>query len=152
MVDRRTWASWLSGPVAATRLEGDYPGRRLGLPETGSGSVGRFGRRCVALGLDWGMALVLTRGLLGGDHPVQLQWITLGVFAVTQGILVGTLGGSIGHLMLGLRVSRVDGHPAGPVRAFGRGVLLAMAVPPLVWDRDQRGLHDRLVGTVLTRA
>ena len=37
-----------------------------------------------------------------------------------------------------------------PVQNLPRaGVLLA--VPALVWDRDQRGLHDRFMETVLRR-
>lgn len=139
--------SWLEGPVAATRVEGDYPGRRLGVPQTGPGSVARFGRRTVALGVDWALALLVSRGLLGGD-----PWATLGIFALVQSAFVGTLGGSPGHLALRLRVVRMrDGGPAGPLRALARAVLLSLAVPPLVWDRDQRGLHDRFAGTLLLR-
>jgi hypothetical protein len=46
---------------------------------------------------------------------------------------------------------RLDGTDAGLVRGAVRSVLLSLAVPALVWDRDQRGLHDRFVGTVLRR-
>lgn len=143
---REAVGSWLEGPAAATREPDDYPGRRLGLPEHGPGSVARFGRRVLALCIDWALALLIARGLLHGD-----QWATLGVFALEQVLLVGTLGGSLGHLLLGLRVVRLDGTAAGPLRALGRSVLLSLAVPPLIWDRDQRGLHDRFMGTVLRR-
>jgi hypothetical protein len=30
-------------------------------------------------------------------------------------------------------------------------VLLALAVPALIWDADQRGLHDKAVGTLVAR-
>ncbi len=144
---RQAVGSWLEGPVAATSAEGDYPGRRLGLPQAGPGSVARFGRRLVALSLDWALAMLVSRGLLRGQ-----EWSTLAVFAVVQLAFVGTLGGSPGHLALGLRVVRVaDGAAAGPLRAIARAVLLSLAVPALVWDRDQRGLHDRFIGTVLRR-
>jgi uncharacterized RDD family membrane protein YckC len=144
---RETVGSWLDGPVAATSDDGDHPGRRLGLAAAGPGSVARFGRRLLALCLDWAIALLISRGLLGGD-----EWSTLAVFALVQLAFVGTVGGSPGHLALRLRVVRVDdGSPAGPVRALARAVLLSLAVPALVWDRDQRGLHDRFVGTVLVR-
>jgi uncharacterized RDD family membrane protein YckC len=143
---RETVGSWLDGPVAATRQPDDYPGRRLGLPEAGAGSIARFGRRLLALCLDWALALLVARGLAGAD-----EWVTLGVFAAAQAAFVGTLGGGIGHLALGMRVVRLDGAPAGPLRALGRAVLLALAVPALIWDRDQRGLHDRFMGTVLRR-
>jgi hypothetical protein len=32
-----------------------------------------------------------------------------------------------------------------------RTVLLCLAVPALIWDRDQRGLHDKAAQTVLVR-
>ncbi len=144
---RETVGSWLEGPVSVTREVGDYPGRRLGLPEEGPGSVARFGRRLLALCLDWALALLVARGLFGGN-----EWATLGVFAVGQAAFVGTVGASLGHLALGLRVVRLDGSAAGPLRALGRAALLALAVPALVWDRDQRGLHDRFMSTVLRRA
>jgi uncharacterized RDD family membrane protein YckC len=136
--------------VATTRDDGDYPGRRLGLPEAGPGSLARFGRRAVAVCLDWAVALLTVRSLLGNSDAV-LQWATLGLFAVAQAALVGTLGGSLGHLLLRMRVVRLDGGPAGPARALARSALLVLAVPPMVWDRDQRGLHDRFAGTVLRR-
>jgi hypothetical protein len=36
-------------------------------------------------------------------------------------------------------------------RPVVRTVLLCLAIPPLIFDRDQRGLHDRLAGTMLVR-
>ena len=30
-------------------------------------------------------------------------------------------------------------------------VLLCLAIPALIWDRDQRGLHDKAAQTVLVR-
>ena len=50
----REIGSWLSGPEPV-RPGGDtgYPGERLGLPETGSRSLARMGRRFGALIIDW---------------------------------------------------------------------------------------------------
>ena len=49
MVDRRDVASWLEGPGAQRPdADTDYPGRRLGMPQQGAGSLARFGRRLVA--------------------------------------------------------------------------------------------------------
>ena len=62
-------------------------------------------------------------------------------------LLVGTAGCTIGHRVAGLRVETLDGRPPGPVRALVRSLLLCLVVPPLIWDRDQRGLHDRAAGT-----
>lgn len=124
----------------------DWPGRRLGRPRTGPGSVARAGRRLVAVVVDWVLAMLVSHAFLGGD-----PWGTLLVFGLVQVLLVGTVGFAVGHFLLGMRVERVDGGWAGPWPALVRSVLLCLAVPPLVWDRDQRGLHDRAAGTILIR-
>jgi hypothetical protein len=46
-------------------------------------------------------------------------------------------------------VSTTDGRPIGVLRALLRGALLAVVVPALIMDRYQRGLHDRIVGSVM---
>jgi uncharacterized RDD family membrane protein YckC len=151
MADRRTIGSWLGGPASVTREAGEYPGRRLGLPEEGPGSVARFGRRLAALCVDWLLALLVARVALGVDSWNDLQWAALATFTVYNALLVGLLGSSVGHRLLGLRLVRLDGAAPGLLRATARAVLLSLAVPALIWDRDQRGLHDRFVGTVLIR-
>ena len=147
MADRQVLGSWLGGPGSLTLDVDDYPGRRLGLPQTGPGSVARFGRRLVALAIDWALSLLIARGLAHGD-----EWATLAIFTVENVLLVATTGQSIGHRVLGIRVTRLDGGAPGVARSAGRSLLLALAVPALVWDRDQRGLHDRFMGTVLRRS
>ena len=133
--------------MAGTAGEGaDWPGRRLGRPRSGPGSVARTGRRLLGVVVDWLLAMMVSHGFLGGD-----PWATLLVFGLVQVLLVGTVGFAVGHFLLGMRVERVDGGWAGPWRAVVRSVLLCLAVPPLVWDRDQRGLHDRAAGTVLVQ-
>ena len=150
MVGRRELGSWLEGPGRGTPAqEGGYPGRRLGLPETGPGSVAGFGRRLVALGIDWGASL-----LIAGAFLQSLGWgsfAPLVVFLVEHLLLVGTLGYTVGHRLLGLRVAPVPGGRARPQAALIRTLLLGLAVPALIWDRDQRGLHDRAAGTVVVR-
>lgn len=147
-MDRRALGSWLGGAPGAAPEDGatGYPGERLGLPRTGSGSVARPGRRVVALAVDWGIALLVSHALLGGD-----PWATLGVFGVLQVLLVGTLGYGVGHRLVGLQVVRLGGGWAGPLRALVRTALVCLVVPAVVWDRDQRGLHDKAAGTVLVR-
>lgn len=132
-----------SGPSGAGA---SWPGRRLGLPREGSRSVARVGRRLAGVAVDWALALLVSSALLGGD-----PWVTLGVFAVLHLVGVGTVGGSPGHLLLRLRVLRVDGAWPGPLRALVRTVLLCLVIPAAIWDADQRGMHDRLAGTVLVR-
>jgi uncharacterized RDD family membrane protein YckC len=146
VVDRKVIGSWLEGPVQTTRDADDYPGRRLGLPQHGRGSIARFGRRLLAVFADWGLCLLVSSAFFGGD-----PWATLGVFTVENIVLVGTAGCTAGHCALGMRVVRVTGGPASLLQALGRAVLLSLALPALVWDRDQRGLHDRFMGTMLVR-
>ena len=100
----------------------------------------------VGLLIDWGLSLLIAHGLLHGGG-----WTTLAVFAVEQTLLVGTAGAGIGHRIAGLRVETLAGGMAGPLRAAARTALLCLAVPALIWDRDQRGLHDKFAGTILVR-
>lgn len=124
----------------------DWPGRRLGLPATGPRSVGRIGRRIAALAIDWGTAVLVSVAFF------QYQaWATLAIFAVVQVVFLLTLNGSPGHLLLGLRVVPVAGGYLGLWRPFARTLLLCLVIPAVIWDRDQRGMHDRLIGTVLVR-
>ena len=129
-------------PAAST----DWPGKRLGLPESGPRSVGRLGRRVLALAIDWGIAILISVAFFHYD-----AWATLAVFAIAQVVFLLTVNGSIGHLILGLRVVPIAGGYLGPWRPFARTILLCLVVPAVIWDRDQRGMHDRLVGTVLVR-
>ena len=136
--------SWLEGP--APQQPSGYPGERLGRPEQGPRSVARLGRRVIGIAIDWVLCLLVARWLFGG-HPLA----PLGVLAVEHLLLVGTLGTSVGHRVTGLRVEAVAGGWAGPARAAVRTVLLCLVVPAVIWDADQRGLHDKAAGTVLVR-
>ena len=147
MVERRDLGSWLGGPKGPDDESGesDYPGERLGRPEHGPGSVGSFGRRLLGLWVDWALCLLIANAILGEAA------YALFVLAVEHWAMVGTLGATIGHRVVGLRVQTVAGGHPGPGRALTRSVLLCLAVPPLIMDSDQRGLHDRAVGTLVVR-
>lgn len=149
--------SWLSGPRAAAEAAGvdfGYRGERLGLPEHGPGAVAGVGRRLAAITVDWVASLLVTSllfpGLVYGSVPYS--FVTLAVFAVQVAVLTWLTGASFGHRLLGMRVVRVgSGAPPGPRRAVVRTALLVLVLPAFVWDRDQRGLHDKAAGTVLVR-
>ncbi len=121
------------------------------MPQSGPRSVGRFGRRLIAIVIDWllayGLSFVFFRLNNGETNP----WITLGIFALLQLIFLLFFNGSIGHLLLRMRLVPITGGAMAPWRPVVRTVLLCLAVPALIWDRDQRGLHDRAGGTVLVR-
>jgi uncharacterized RDD family membrane protein YckC len=132
-------------PNAAT-VPASWPGKRLGLPMSGSGSIARFGRRVLALVVDWGLSSLISWAFFQYD-----EFATLGIFVLTQYIFVLTLGGSVGHRVLGVRVVSLDGHALGAWRPALRALLIALVIPAVIWDRDERGMHDRLIGTVLVR-
>ena len=144
MVDRKDIGSWLSGPDTSDISK--YPGERLGLPESGPGSMARAGRRILAICIDWGIALMISNFVFAGN-----PWATLAVFAVEQTLLIGTLGYSIGHRIAGIHVVALGGGPAGPLAALVRTVLLCLVIPAVIFDPDQRGLHDKAMNTVLVR-
>ncbi len=153
MVNRKDIGSWLEGPRSPARADGSYPGSRLGLPDHGPGSVARFGRRLVGVLIDWALCSLIASWLwsysiVGGDSD---SFKPLAVFAAENLFLVGTIGFTIGHRVMGLQVVRVAGGLPGPVAALARTILLVLAIPPLIWDRDDRGLHDRVAGTVVIR-
>ncbi|SEA74522.1 RDD family protein [Leifsonia sp. 21MFCrub1.1] len=131
------------GDIAPSR----YPGERLGLPESGPRSVGRVGRRIAAIAIDWAIASLLSFAFFRYD-----SWATIAIFAVLQIVFIPTLGGSIGHRAVGMRVVAVRGGWVGVWRPIVRTLLLCVVIPALVWDSDQRGFHDKIAGTVLIRS
>ncbi len=108
--------------------------------------MGRLGRRIAALVIDWGTAVLVSVAFF------QYQaWATLAIFAGVQVLFLLTINASPGHLLLGMRVVPIAGGYLGLWRPFARTLLLCLVIPALIWDLDQRGMHDRLVGTVLVR-
>ncbi|MBK8866731.1 MAG: RDD family protein [Dermatophilaceae bacterium] len=152
-MDRRDVASWLDGPRARTAAAGEYPGQTLGLPQTGSGSIARFGRRLVAIFIDWTMcqliAYLLFKVELGHGGPGSFA--PLAIFAVENILLLPTVGSTVGQRILGIGLMSVNGRPATIVQVVLRTMLLCLAIPALIWDRNTRGLHDKAAGTVLVR-
>jgi len=90
------------------------------------------------------------------------SFVPLAIFGLENLLLVSSVGYTVGHRIMGLRVVRVatndpsmptawlaslPGVLAGAIRTF----LLCLALPALVWDRDGRGWHDRLAKTLILR-
>jgi len=126
--------------------ENAYPGERLGLPPDGAGSIARPGRRIGALAIDWACAIVVSVAFFSYDSLA-----TLVIFAAVQIVFLPTLGGSPGHRLLGMRLQLVGGGWVGLWRPIVRTALLCLVIPAVIWDADQRGLHDKVAGTVLLR-
>jgi uncharacterized RDD family membrane protein YckC len=148
----RWTGTWLSGPGAAgvsLRAEGDWRGRRLGLPEDGPGSVATFGRRLIAFVVD---ALVsgLVAGLFTAPDPPGLR--AYAPLAALYVLAVRLTGQTLGMRLLGLRILQIGSAQQVTLpRAALRFVLLCLLVPALISDRDGRGLHDKAAGTVVVR-
>jgi len=152
--NRQAIGSWLSGPRAAAEEAGadfGYRGEQLGLPEEGPGSIARPGRRLGALAVDWGLCLLIAYGLITDSYNEAAQiWAPLILFVLIV-LTLGTVGFTPGKRLFGLRVAALATGRVNPLRALLRTVLMFLAIPALIWDRDGRGLHDRLAGTVEVR-
>ncbi len=113
-----------------------------------------FGRRLAALLIDGLIAQLIATGLLG--YQAGIGGLTvfkpLLVVFVMNALMVSAAGWTIGHRLTGLRVERCPRGYAGASRGLARSLLLCLGIPPLISDADQRGLHDRLAGTVIVRA
>ena len=129
-------------------------GRRLGLPESGPGSLAKMGRRIAALLVDWliayGLAgLGMAVGIFGSSFlatGVLLIWFVLGVVSVRL------FGFTPGQYVLGMRVASVDNRlHVGTGRAAVRGLLIALVLPALFTDSDGRGIQDRITATAVVR-
>jgi uncharacterized RDD family membrane protein YckC len=147
--------SWLSGPSAALEPGADsgdgtaqrWKGERLGLPQSGPGSIASSGRRAFAILVDF----LLSAGVAGLFTYPELprNWSLLVWFAITI-VAVAFFGFTPGHLLFGLRVARVDGVAlVGLPRAALRAALVFLVVPAVVWDADNRCLHDKAARTVV---
>ncbi len=129
----------------ATAKKEAYPGEHLGLPERGPGSVASMPRRLLALLIDWLLSMVIAYWL------THSQFWTIAVFAVEVHVLTVLGGSTVGKRLVGIRTVRIGGGPVGFGWALVRTAILLTVVPPLLTDRDLRGLHDRASDTIVVR-
>jgi uncharacterized RDD family membrane protein YckC len=112
-----------------------------------------WGRRILALVVDWLASTLVTIVLVGGagnwTGNNEANVYVLGVFVLESAIFTALSGGSFGQIATRLRVVRDNGdpRPVGPLQALVRQVLVALVVPPLVFRPDGRGLHDMAAGS-----
>jgi uncharacterized RDD family membrane protein YckC len=130
---------------ATSKKKEAYPGQFLGLPERGPGSVSSMPRRVLALFIDWLLSMVIAVWL------THSQFWTVAVFAVEVFVLTALGGSTVGKRLAGIRTIRIGGGPVGFGWALVRTAILLTVVPPLLTDRDLRGLHDRAANTIVVR-
>ena len=133
----------LTAPPAAEKAT--YPGQGLGLPERGPGSVASMPRRILALFIDWLLSMLIAYWL------THSQYWTIAVFAIEVYVLTATTGFTVGKRLVGIRTVRTNGGLVGFGWAAVRTAILLTAIPPLLTDRDLRGMHDRASDTVVVR-
>jgi hypothetical protein len=140
--------------VTSEPLEQAYPGQRRGLPESGPGAVAGWGRRALALVIDWALSMLAVGAFIGQDvwsGDGAAGWAPLVVFGFEVWILTTLLGGSAGQLLLGVVIRRTSGAPLDIFRALARTVLLCLVIPAVIYNRDQQGLHDLAVDSIALR-
>lgn len=109
-----------------------------------------LGRRIIALVIDWLVAALSAAALFGVSYPPEdpLQnLIITGAYIVEVGVLVGLVGFSIGKRIVGIRVESPAGGPPGIAMGLLRTLLICVVIPPLVQNKEGRGLHDVLANT-----
>ena len=123
-----------------------WPGKKFGLPQDGPRSTPTYLRRVAGLGIDWAIAAGVS--VLFFDYD---GWWTLAVFILLQMVGGLVMAGSPGHLLTGIRIAPITGGALGVLAPVVRPLLVAVVIPAVLVDEDLRGVHDRLVGTILVR-
>ena len=129
-----------------------YPGQKLGLPETGRGSLAGWRARVAALIVDWAASMGVAVALFGTAVVTGSgwqAWMILATFFLESTLLVTVASGSFGQLLCRIAVVRLDTKPVGFPRAALRQALICLALPPLIIGPDRRGLQDLAATTVV---
>lgn len=120
-----------------------WAGQYLGLPESGPASMASYSRRIGAVFIDWFVASGIGMIIEPGN-----QWVVLGTFLVLHFALLWLFGTTPGKRVFRVQVVQLGGATIKLYQAAIRAILLCLVIPVLIIDRDSRGLHDKLAGTV----
>jgi uncharacterized RDD family membrane protein YckC len=149
----------MTAPGSAQRQA--YRGQRLGLPESGPGSLASPGTRIGAWIVDCILSVLVGALLVEVVHHGHHRdfadrlpgYWSLIPFALDYILGMLFAGRTLGMYLVGLRIIRVDRDEAvNPWRAVLRTALLMLLVPAVVFDKDGRGLHDRYTDTAVIRS
>lgn len=128
-------------------------GSKTDASQTDAFETASWGRRVLALALDWLVSTLVVVAIAGteryGEQGGTTSFIVLGVYVLESAVFTWLLAGSFGKLATGLRVVPADGRwrAINPLRLLLRQVLVALVIPPLVFRPDGRGVHDLVAGT-----
>ena len=128
----------------ATDSDDYWPGKKFGLPASGPRSTPTYLRRVGVLAVDWALAVGIS--VIFFDYDGLATLLVFVALSALGGLLAA---GSPGHLIARIRIAPVKGGALGLFAPLVRPLLVALVIPALITDEDQRGLHDRLVGTIL---
>lgn len=108
-------------------------------------------RRIVALAIDWGASILVAQVIPGvseyGSRSNSLA--TLAIFTFEVVILTWLMGASFGQKLVGLRIISIDGKNVKLIQAIVRTFFIILVFPPLLADKENRGLHDKIAKTRL---
>lgn len=133
-----------------------WPGQEYGLPESGPGSMAPFGRRVLALFIDWALVMflgTLLAGTFAGSAQVADQiggLVALVLFVLMHLTMVSFLGITVGKRIVRIQVVRGTEAPGLSAVALRTGLLL-LVLPAILAAPDGRTLHDKAAGTFQLR-
>jgi uncharacterized RDD family membrane protein YckC len=107
-------------------------------------------RRVGALFVDWLICWVIVVVAIR-PYQADVAYWTLALFAAQDYLFTSLTGFTVGKLLFRIGVTTLDGSRIGPLWGLVRTLLLLTVIPPLLTDRDLRGLHDRAANTVVVR-
>ncbi len=110
-------------------------------------------RRIVALAIDWAASILVAQVIPGvseyGTRSNSLA--TLAIFTSEVVIFTWLMGASFGQKLVGLRIISIDGKNVKLIQAIVRTFFIVLVFPPLLADKDNRGLHDKIARTKIIK-
>lgn len=137
------------GPAGGTATMTAAPAATLAMPEVLAYPKAGFWERMAAGFLDFVLV-----GVIGAvAHPI---WPLIGLAYFTG--MWAWKGTTIGGIVLGLKVVRLDGQPASFLVSLVRALAAAFSMIVLflgflwiAWDVEKQGWHDKIAGTVVLK-